>query len=161
MRALNSCSVSARHCGLFIASQDEVRGVGSIVQLRLNIIIMINTKRFIEVARRWQSIATKGRKRLSFPRINGDGSVSSSKASSVPSKGHFVVYSSDQKHFAIPSTYLYSDIFQGLFKMSEEEYGLQSEGPITMPCDSIIMEYIVSIIKAALAKELEKICLTL
>ncbi|XP_057996484.1 auxin-responsive protein SAUR68-like [Hevea brasiliensis] len=122
---------------------------------------MINTKRFIEVARRWQSIATKGRKRLSFPRINGDGSVSSSKASSVPSKGHFVVYSSDQKHFAIPSTYLYSDIFQGLFKMSEEEYGLQSEGPITMPCDSIIMEYIVSIIKAALAKELEKICLTL
>ncbi|XP_057993036.1 auxin-responsive protein SAUR68-like [Hevea brasiliensis] len=108
------------------------------------------------MARRWQSIVSKQRKILSFPRTNGEGSASSSKASSVPSKGLFVVYCSDQKHFAIPLTYLYSDIFQELFKMSEEDFGLPSEGPIIMPCDSIIMQYILSIIKTGLAKELKK-----
>ncbi|KAJ9152425.1 hypothetical protein P3X46_025992 [Hevea brasiliensis] len=97
------------------------------------------------MARKWQSIASIRRKRISYPRTNGHGNASSFKVSFVTSKGHFVVYSTDQKHLATPLTHL-----------KKEEFGLPSEGPIRMPCDSPLMEYIVSIIEKGLAKQLEK-----
>ncbi|PHU00085.1 Auxin-responsive protein SAUR67 [Capsicum chinense] len=34
-----------------------------------------------------------------------------------------------------------------LLNISEEEFGLPSGGPITLPCDSAFMDYIVSLIK--------------
>ncbi|KAM3217319.1 hypothetical protein P3L10_026762 [Capsicum annuum] len=35
--------------------------------------------------------------------------------------------------------------------MSEEEFGLPSSSPITLPCDSSFMEYIISLIKKGVA----------
>ncbi|MBA0550851.1 hypothetical protein Golob_021763, partial [Gossypium lobatum] len=40
--------------------------------------------------------------------------------------------------------------------MSEEEFGLPSDGLITLLCDSVVMNYIVSLVKRGLAKDMER-----
>ena len=82
-----------------------------------------------------------------------DGSCSTS---SVADKGHFVAYTADQKRFMISLAYLNNEILRELFKLSEEVFGLPSDGPITLPCDSLFMEYIVSLIHRGVAQDLEK-----
>ncbi|KAK6921305.1 Small auxin-up RNA [Dillenia turbinata] len=44
--------------------------------------------------------------------------------------------------------------------MSEEEFGLPSNGPISLPCDSIFMEYILLIIRQGISEELAKASLS-
>lgn len=39
--------------------------------------------------------------------------------------------------------------------MAEEEYGLQINKPITLPCDAVSMEYAVSLVLRHPAKDLE------
>ena len=56
----------------------------------------------------------------------------------------------------IPLAFLSNSIFCELFKMSEEEFGLPSDGPITLPCDSVVMNYIVSLMERGLDKDLER-----
>ncbi|KAL9238443.1 hypothetical protein vseg_012861 [Gypsophila vaccaria] len=94
------------------------------------------------MAKKWQRIAVASRKRISWPRPATD-------------KGHFVVYTTDGRRFMIPLTYLNTDIFRELFRMAEEEFGVAASGPITLPCDSSIMEYAISMIQRHVAKELE------
>ncbi|MBA0793162.1 hypothetical protein Gohar_017586, partial [Gossypium harknessii] len=79
-----------------------------------------------------------------------------SNKSSIVDKGCFSIYTMDKKRFVIPLAFLSNSVFRELFKMSEEEFGLPSDGPITLPCDSVVMNYIVSIVKRGLAKDLEK-----
>ena len=71
-------------------------------------------------------------------------------------KGHFVVYTMDKRRFVIPLAYLSNSIFLELLKMSEEEFGLSSDGPILLPCDSVFMNYMVLLIQRGLAKDLEE-----
>ncbi|MBA0734504.1 hypothetical protein Gogos_018408 [Gossypium gossypioides] len=151
---------------------------------------MLSTKKLIRMERKWRKMAAIGRKTItstgSTRRKVADEDHSSE--SLVGDKGHFVVYTADKKRFMIPLSYLNNSIFQELFKMSEEEFGLSSDGPITFPCDSVIMSYIVllmseeefglpsdgpitlscdsvvmnyivSIVKRRLAKDLEKVVL--
>ncbi|XP_031285185.1 auxin-responsive protein SAUR68-like [Pistacia vera] len=66
-----------------------------------------------------------------------DVNAGNSNKSSVAEKGHFVVYTTDQKRFVFPLMYLNNDIFLELLKVSEEEFGLSSDGPITLPCDAV------------------------
>ncbi|KAJ0086072.1 hypothetical protein Patl1_06839 [Pistacia atlantica] len=40
--------------------------------------------------------------------------------------------------------------------MAEDEFGLPSGGPITLPCDAIFMEYEVSLIQRHATKYVEK-----
>ncbi|KAI3441173.1 uncharacterized protein J3R85_002414, partial [Psidium guajava] len=103
---------------------------------------MISPKKLLRMARKWQNLDATVGKFLATP--------------SVADKGHFVVYTTDGQRFMIPLSYLCSDIFQMLFKMSEEEFGLSSDGPIIMPCDAAAMEYMVSLVQQGVAKELEK-----
>ncbi|KAA8546158.1 hypothetical protein F0562_020948 [Nyssa sinensis] len=117
---------------------------------------MINLGKLIKMARKWQNLAAVRRKRLSFPRFNRDVNVDSCSTSMVADKGHFIVYTNDQRRFVIPLVYLNNEIFRELLKMSEEEFGLASDGPITVPCDAFFMEYIVSLIRRGVAKDLEK-----
>ncbi|XP_022749216.1 auxin-responsive protein SAUR68-like [Durio zibethinus] len=117
---------------------------------------MISTKKLIRMARKWRKIAAIGRKRITPPRTNPKmAAVDRANKSSVADKGHFVVYTMDKKRFVIPLAYLSNSIFQELFKMSEEEFGLSSDGPITLPCDSVFMSYIVLLVQRGLAKDLE------
>lgn len=78
-------------------------------------------------------------------------------ASLTSNKGHFVVYTTDRRRFTMPLSYLSNNIFLQLFKMSEEEFGLSSNQPITLPCNAEFMDYLVSLIRKGLAKKLEKI----
>lgn len=110
---------------------------------------MISPKNVIKLARKWQKIAGVGRKRISFPRTHES-------VNSVADKGHFVIYTVDQTRFVLPLAYLSNNIFRELFKLSEEEFGISSEVPITFPCDSIFMNYIVSLVQRGLDKDLEK-----
>ncbi|KAJ8769070.1 hypothetical protein K2173_024066 [Erythroxylum novogranatense] len=103
--------------------------------------------KFIDIAKKSQKIAAAKRKRASFLRISGNRSLSFRRISSLTDKGHFVVYSIDEKRFAIPLAYLNTTVFRELFKMSEEVFGLPSEGPIKLPCQAVMVEYVVSLIR--------------
>ncbi|XP_057516877.1 auxin-responsive protein SAUR65-like [Amaranthus tricolor] len=104
---------------------------------------MINTKKLIKMARKWQKLAAASRKRISWSRT-------------VAEKGHFVVYTSDKRRFMIPLTYIRSEIFTELFRMAEEEFGVAASGPIVLPCDSSFMEYAISMIQRHVSEDLEK-----
>ncbi|CAF1928725.1 unnamed protein product, partial [Brassica oleracea] len=39
-----------------------------------------------------------------------------------------------------------NSVFQVLLKISEEEFGLPTEGPITLPFDSVFLEYLIKLI---------------
>nr|GMC80541.1 auxin-responsive protein SAUR68-like [Ipomoea batatas] len=114
---------------------------------------MISSKKLIKMARRWQKFAAIRRKRISFPRLNDD--ANSCSTSTAANKGHFVVYTADQKRFVVPLSYLDNEIIRQLLSMSEEEFGLPSDGPITLPCDAVFMDYIVSLLSRGLSRELE------
>ncbi|MBA0844567.1 hypothetical protein Goarm_023372 [Gossypium armourianum] len=104
-------------------------------------------------------IATVGRKRITSARTNrkvASGAVNHYEKSSVVVKGCFVIFTTDKRHFVIPLAFLSNCIFRELFKMSEEEFVLPSDGPITLPCDSVFMNYIISIVKRGLSKDLER-----
>ncbi|KAK9690653.1 hypothetical protein RND81_09G143800 [Saponaria officinalis] len=100
---------------------------------------MISTKKLIKMAKKWQRIALAKRKRISWPKP-------------VTDKGHFV----DGRRFMIPLACLKTDIFRELFRMAEEEYGIAAaSSPISLPCDSSLMEYALSMIQKHVAKDLE------
>ncbi|XP_004237454.1 auxin-responsive protein SAUR68-like [Solanum lycopersicum] len=111
---------------------------------------MIGTKKLIKMARRWQKFAAGQRKRISFSRNGSDADDCSTSSSSIAEKGHFVVYTIDQKRFMIPLVYLENEVIRQLLIISEEEFGLSSGGPITLPCDSAFMDYIISLIRKGL-----------
>ncbi|KAM3360378.1 auxin-responsive protein SAUR68 [Capsicum galapagoense] len=114
---------------------------------------MLSAKKLIKMARRWQKFAAKQRKRISFPRNNSNADGCSTPSSSIVEKGHFVVYTIDQTRYVFPLTYLENEVVMQLLNMSEEEFGLPSGGPITLPCDSSFMDYIISLIKKGVAAE--------
>ena len=65
----------------------------------------------------------------------------------------------NQRQFVISLVYLNNETIRELFKLSEEEFGLPSDGlgwAITLPCDSIFMEYVISLIQHSVAKGPEK-----
>ncbi|XP_016457554.1 auxin-responsive protein SAUR68-like [Nicotiana tabacum] len=118
---------------------------------------MLSAKKLIKMARKWQKFAATQRKRISLPRNGDDAGSCSTSSSSIAGKGQFVVYTTDQRRFVIPLAYLENEVILQLLNMSEAEFGLPSGGPITLPCDSAFMDYIVSLIKkGAAAGDLQK-----
>ena len=95
------------------------------------------------MARKWQKLAAASRKKISWPR-------------SVANEGHFVVYTTDGRRFMIPLVYLTSEVFIELFRIAEEEFGVTSSGPITLPCDSKFMEYVISVVQRSAPRDLEQ-----
>ncbi|GLT86018.1 hypothetical protein SLE2022_041810 [Rubroshorea leprosula] len=118
---------------------------------------MITARKLIKLARKWRKMAAIRRKRITLPRnfVGGVGANSCS-TSSVVEKGHFVVYSVDQRRFVLPLEYLKKDIVRELFRLAEEEFGIPSSGSLTLPCDATFMEYVISLIKTHLTKEVEE-----
>ncbi|KAJ0230303.1 Auxin-responsive protein SAUR64 [Hirschfeldia incana] len=102
---------------------------------------MMNAKKLLKMAKRWQQRAALHRKRISFQR-----SSTSPSSSTAVEKGCFVVYTADKTRFAFPLSYLSNSVFQELLRISEEEFGLPISGPITLPCDSVFMEYLIKLI---------------
>ncbi|MBA0586799.1 auxin-responsive protein SAUR68 [Gossypium raimondii] len=120
---------------------------------------MITTKKLIRKERKWQKIASIGRKRIASARTNtkiAAAAANDYNRSSEVVKGCFVIFTMDKRRFLIPLAFLSICIFRELFKLSEEEFGLPSDGPITFPCDTVFMNYIVFIAKQGLSKDLER-----
>ncbi|CAN4114728.1 unnamed protein product [Withania somnifera] len=112
---------------------------------------MISTKKLIKMARRWHKFADMQRKRITFSRNGCDAYSCSTSSSYIVEKGHFVVYTIDQRRYAFPLAYLENEAIVQLLNMSEDEFGLPSGGPITLPCDSAFMDYIILPIKKGVA----------
>lgn len=109
---------------------------------------MISPRKLMAMARKWQKMAGIGRRReISLPNARN---------TRLADKGHFVVYSMDKRRFMVPLAYLSSSIFIELLSMSEEEFGLPGDGPITLPFDAATMEYMVSMVGRHVSEELEK-----
>ncbi|KAI3441174.1 uncharacterized protein J3R85_002415 [Psidium guajava] len=116
---------------------------------------MMSTKKLIQMGRKWQKAAAAGRKRMSLRSTNSSATSGNKSKSSCAQKGHFVVYSSDNRRFAISLSYLSNDIIRELFRISEEEFGIPNSGPIRLPIDAPCTEYIFSMIGRGLAKDLQ------
>ncbi|KAJ6734384.1 BINDING PROTEIN putative-RELATED [Salix purpurea] len=117
---------------------------------------MISAKKLIKLARKWQKLAAIGRKRITLPHPFERTDARSCSISSTTEKGHFVVYSIDQKRFLLPLKYLNSNIVRDLLKIAEEEFGLPGDGPLTLPCDSDLLKYVFSLIKNHITADVEK-----
>ncbi|XP_010478317.1 PREDICTED: auxin-responsive protein SAUR64-like [Camelina sativa] len=115
---------------------------------------MMNTKKLIKMAKKWQQRAALHRKRISFQKSSATSS------STAVEKGCFVVYTADNKRFAFPISYLSNSVFQELLKISEEEFGLPTGGPITLPFDSVFLEYLIKLIQGRIDGDTEKALLT-
>ncbi|KAF8022600.1 hypothetical protein BT93_F0190 [Corymbia citriodora subsp. variegata] len=105
---------------------------------------MTSTEKILKVARKWQEVAAIGRKGISH--------LSTRRFSKKVSQGHFVVCSVDKRRYAIPLACL--DTY--ILPMSKEEFGLLTDGAITMPFDATIIEYTISLTGRGLAKDLER-----
>ncbi|XP_038705384.1 auxin-responsive protein SAUR68-like [Tripterygium wilfordii] len=116
---------------------------------------MISTKKLFRLARKWQKFVAIRRKRVSFPTSKDVLDVESCCTSST-SKGYFVVYTNDQRRFVLPLKFLNHDVVQELFKLAEEEFGLPSDGPLTLPCDASFMEYVIALIQHHISKDVQK-----
>ncbi|KVH96560.1 Auxin responsive SAUR protein [Cynara cardunculus var. scolymus] len=103
---------------------------------------MLTPKKLVRMARKWRREAAKG-------------------GPTVANKGHFVVYTADHNRFVIPLHYLNNNIFRELLKMSEDEFGLPTNGPITLPCDSSLMNYLVYVFERSLTNELEALLVSI
>lgn len=105
---------------------------------------MISPKKLVNMARKWQRLAVIGRKRILLPTASC-------------SRGNFVIYTIDKKRYIFPIEYLNNYVFQELLKLSEEEFGLPRDGPITLTCDAAFMDYAVSFIRhQATTEDIEK-----
>jgi len=124
--------------------------------LRLTTLKMISAKKLIRLARKWQKLAAIRRKRLTLPQTISSLESDDRSTSSTAEKGHFVVYTTDKKRFVLPLNYLNNEIVRELFNLAEEEFGLTSDGPITLPCDATFMEYAIILIQQNVAKDIEK-----
>ncbi|KAG6500078.1 hypothetical protein ZIOFF_039892 [Zingiber officinale] len=106
---------------------------------------MLSPKRLVE----------KAKKGLPLMRANSRSSSCDFNNIVVADKGHFVVYSMDDARFVVPLSFLKSCIFQELLKVSAEEFGLPGEGPITLACSGVFMEYVVSLLKRSVSRDVE------
>ncbi|KAL4186536.1 hypothetical protein AMTRI_Chr09g34430 [Amborella trichopoda] len=111
---------------------------------------MINSKRLLEIARKWQKKAMSQRRRISLIRNT------SNRMDSVAVEGHFVIYTVDGSRFVIPLAFLNRPIFQELLLVAEEEFGFTGCRPLTVPYESFLMEHIVSLLNKNASKEVEK-----
>ncbi|CAH1414345.1 unnamed protein product [Lactuca virosa] len=96
-------------------------------------------KKMMKMARRWQKEALK----------SGSHDLETN-------KGHFVAYTTDNSRFVMPLHYLENNVFLELLRMSEDEFGLPRNGPITLACDSILMKYLVAVFERGFNEDLEK-----
>ncbi|OVA16029.1 Auxin-induced protein [Macleaya cordata] len=69
-----------------------------------------------------------------------------SKRSGTTNKGHFVVYTKDERRFVVPLPHLENPLFKELLKMAKDEFGLACNGPIRLTCNAQYMEYVLSLL---------------
>ncbi|RZS27514.1 hypothetical protein BHM03_00061002 [Ensete ventricosum] len=118
---------------------------------------MPSPKKLIKTVRKWQKVAGLGRTRRRIMTGKPDDSAAEwCSAPLVARRGHVFVYTADGKRFTVPLKYLSSRIFRELLRMSEEEFGLPTDGPITVPCEAASMDYIIALLRGGITSGVEK-----
>ncbi|CAM0954052.1 unnamed protein product [Alopecurus aequalis] len=113
---------------------------------------MINAKRIAQLAKKWQRVAALGRKRLTMTTTTAAEGCSTA----VAGKGHCVMYTTDGRRFEVPLAYLSTVVFSELLRMSQEVFGFaRREGRIQLPCDALVMEYAMSLLRRSASAEME------
>uniref|UniRef100_A0A0E0M458 Auxin-responsive protein n=1 Tax=Oryza punctata TaxID=4537 RepID=A0A0E0M458_ORYPU len=115
---------------------------------------MISAKRIAQLAKKWRRIAALGRKRLTMSSTATEEAQCCSTA--VAGKGHCAIYTADGVRFEVPLAYLGTAVFGELLAMSQEEYGFSGDGRITLPCDAMVMEYVMCLLGRNASAEVEK-----
>lgn len=113
---------------------------------------MLGRERLVQMARKWRKAALLGRKRISWdkaPEGTECGTL-------VTEKGHFVLYTCEGKRFMVPIGFLNTSILQELLMIAKEEFGFPGDGPITLPCNAVVFEHVLSLIKTGGLKRAEK-----
>lgn len=106
---------------------------------------------------KWQNQTTKQRKTIQWRKTHETKTDKSFNCIwTKAEKGHFVVYSIDNRRFVLPLVYLENNIFRELFKLAEEEFGLSNNRPLMFPCDATVLMYIVTLVQRNIAKDLEE-----
>ncbi|KAK3129553.1 hypothetical protein QOZ80_6BG0481450 [Eleusine coracana subsp. coracana] len=113
---------------------------------------MVSAKRIAQLAKKWQRMAALGRKRLPW----GMTREADECHTTVVGKGHCVVYTVDGTRFEVPLAYLGTAVFTELLRMSQEEFGFDSNGHIMFPCDTAVMEYAICLLRRSASIEVEK-----
>ncbi|XP_048531393.1 auxin-responsive protein SAUR36-like [Triticum urartu] len=116
---------------------------------------MVGAKRLAQLAKKLQRVEALGRKRLTASAKEDEDCYSS-----VPAKGHCVMYTADGGHFEVPLEYLSTTVFGELLRMSQEEFGFASDGEITLPCDAAVMEYAMCLLRRKASAEVESALLS-
>jgi hypothetical protein len=116
---------------------------------------MAGAKRLAQLAKKWQRVEALGRKRIMVTTKEDEGCFTS-----VPAKGHCVVYTADGRRFEVPLVYLSTTVFGELLRMSQEEFGFANDGKITLPCDAAVMEYVMSLLRRNASAEVENALLS-
>lgn len=80
--------------------------------------------------------------------------------SNIADKGHCIVYTADGERFEVPLAYLSTTVFGELLRMSEDEFGFTSEDRITVPCDALVMEYVICLLRRKPSEEVERVVLS-
>ncbi|KAM0945315.1 putative small auxin-up RNA [Dioscorea sansibarensis] len=111
------------------------------------------------MARKRLKVAAFGR-RTTSPKTDECSDFNACSTSYVAEKGQFFVCSSEGKWFMVPLAYLDISIFEELLKISEEEFGLPFDGPITLPNDASSMEYVLFLIRRGVSKEMKMVMLS-
>ncbi|KAG8057646.1 hypothetical protein GUJ93_ZPchr0002g24027 [Zizania palustris] len=113
---------------------------------------MINTKRIAQLAKKWRRMAALGRKQLTMIETQEVEGCSTT----VASKGHCIMYTTDSTRFEVPLVYLGTAVFSELLRMSQEEFGFTGDDKIMLPCDDMVMEYAMCLLKRNASVEIEK-----
>ncbi|XP_012699546.1 auxin-responsive protein SAUR36-like [Setaria italica] len=115
---------------------------------------MISTKRIAQLAKKWQRMAALGRKQLTWRAAAMEADEC---CTSVASKGHCVVYTTDGVRFEVPLACLSTAVFAELLRMSQEEFGFGGDdGKITLSCDAAVMDYAMCLLRKGASAEVEK-----
>ncbi|KAK1633057.1 hypothetical protein QYE76_007372 [Lolium multiflorum] len=122
---------------------------------------MVSAKRIAQMAKKWQKMAAMGRKRLTR-------TVSTAKraddecctTSPMAVKGHCVVYTADGARFEVPLAYLGTMIIGELLRLSHDEFGFTSDRRITLPCDAVVMEYVLCLLRRNASEDVERALLS-
>ncbi|XP_011621257.1 auxin-responsive protein SAUR36-like [Amborella trichopoda] len=107
---------------------------------------MINAKKLLEMTPKWQRQSSHGRRQQ----------WKSDPEEVLADLGHFVIYTIDEGRFMIPLAYLNRPIFRELLLTAEEEFGFTRCGPLKVPCEAFVMEYIISLLNRNPPIEVEK-----
>jgi hypothetical protein len=111
---------------------------------------MINAKRIAPLATKWQRVAVLTRKRLTRTTTTAAKWCSTA----VAGKDHCVMYTTDGRRFKVPLAYLSTVVFSELLRMSKKVVGFASrEDRIKLPCDAVVMEYVMSLLGRSATNE--------